>query len=640
MRLFFLISLAINFLFSSNLESLLKEYESSSKTSLKTLDEKMGHVIIYTQNELQKMQYQTLSDILREIPINNINTNRMGINTLSLSGSKSEANGFFRLYINDHEVSSIYIQSPSLGWIDMPLSFIDHIEIYYGESSLTLSNETGLQFIRVYTKNGKKENGSELKLSLSNKSSNSEELTHSVISKNNWSYLVHATNRNSFFQTNYEEENIQNNTNQQYFFFNMNNTDNNIDIGYTKLNKDKFMGYSTDLTPNEGELLSENLFINMSNYFLDDRSLKTSVSFDLNNLEYLEENDQGLFVVPVLDLANMGATMPKHYYQDLQFTKFNAYLSKQFNFSKHTLFSAINFQNKHYDVKNRDVTSFLNTSREIERFHDFDNENVYSVLIQDDYRIKENLHVITNYKINKYNRSGSILNDDTEYLYKIGGVYLPTQNLGFKTFFTKSYMPPSFYNLDFASQYEETLKTQQYKYFTVEGAYIFGDSKVNINYYNVSIDNFIYYSPIGFINVEDNVKSNGYIFDYEYRFSNNEKIKLNYYTSELNQSINNAAKGGYVKYMNRYENIDYFGSLIYKENYTYLDASVKESYNLNLGFTYHYTKNITLGVKGTNLLNKPTQSLATDKSMGINDQKNIAFADYDRAVSFQLRWLF
>lgn len=639
MRLVLLIILTIHIVYASNLESLLKEYESSSKNSLKTLDEKMGYVIIYTQEKLQHMQYQTLSDVLREIPINNLNTNRMGINTLSFSGSKTEANGFFRLFINDHEVSSIYIQSPALGWIDMPISMIDHIEIYYGEASLTLGNETGLQFIRVYTKNAKKENGTEVTLNLSNKSSNSEEITHSSILSNGWSYLLHASNQNFFDEEHYNNIQLNNDTNQQYLFLNLKNEHNNIDMGYTGIEKTKYMGYSTDLTPNDGELLAEDLFINMSTFWNDDKSLKSSISFDRNTIEYSEYNDEGLFVVPIINLANVPTTMPKQFFQDLQFTKLNAYLSKELQVNNHSLFGAINFQNKSYDVQSRYSTNFLNTTTDQGHFNDFKKENLYSILFQDDYKLYDNLHLISNIKVDRFDRSSSLLKDDTEYLYKIGTIYLPTENLGFKTYYTKSYMTPSFYNIDFKAQSQNSLKTQYYNYFIFDSVYTFGNSRLNMHYYNVQIDNFIYYSPVGFINVADTVKIDGCIFNYEYTLPNKDTLEFNYYFTNLNQSTNNTTDGGFIKYMGEYEKFDYFTSLIYKEGYSYLDLTVPNSYNLNLGFTYNYTKNLSFSLKGTNLLNKPTRSLAIDKSNFFN-QKNNAFEDYDRAATFKVRWLF
>lgn len=111
-RLIFSFVLFFNFLFASSLESLLEEYEDTSNNSLQTLNEKMGHARIYSQKDLRLMQYDRLSDILKELPINNLNKSTFGTSTLSLAGTKSQTTGYFRLFINDHEVSSPHTQSP------------------------------------------------------------------------------------------------------------------------------------------------------------------------------------------------------------------------------------------------------------------------------------------------------------------------------------------------------------------------------------------------------------------------------------------------------------------------------------------------------------------------------------------------
>lgn len=636
MRLLFIFLFIISSLFSAELENLLKEYESSSKNSLKTLNEKMGYVIVYTKEELELMQYNNLSDVLKEIPANNSNINRFGLNTISLSGSKTDVTGFFRLYINDHEVSAIYNQSPSLTWLQMPVSMIDHIEVYYGEGSFTLGNETGIQFIRVYTKDAKKENGNELYVTQSNKSSNSQSFTHSSLLGNGWAYLLHFTNNNSFSKREYNSSSINNNLNSQYFFMNLNNEKSNIDIGYSKIEKDIYTGYSSDFIPSDGELDSSNFFIHTSRYFLKDNSLKATLSYDINNFTYEEKNKEGMFIVPIIDLSKVGLTMPKEYSEDIKLTKLSSSLSKEFNFDRHEIFTSINFKREEYKTNNREAINFLDNKNEVNQYNDFDRTNVFSFMFQDDYKLFDNLHLIANYKIDKYERAGDALEDETQQLYRVGAIYLLNDYLGFKSFYTKSYIPPTFYNIDFKSKNSEEIDTQKYKYFTFASVFTLGNSKLNIDYYKVNIDDFLYLTPVGFVNIEDRIKTSGVIFDYEYLINKNNKIKLNYYTSNLNTKLSNSNKGGFLKYMGKYENIDYFASLIYKNSYKYLDVDIDDSYNFNLGFIYHHTKNLSFSLKAENLSNKSTASLFNN---GIGGE-NISFEDYERKVTFAVRWLF
>jgi len=140
--LFFL--LLLNITFAQSLDDLLQEYQDASEKSLHTLDERMGHVVVYSQQDIRRMQYNTLDDILKELPRKNLNKNRYGVNTSTLSGTGTSVSGFFRFFINDHEISSVHTQSSSLTWGNIPLDFVDYVEVYYGESSFSLGNETGI----------------------------------------------------------------------------------------------------------------------------------------------------------------------------------------------------------------------------------------------------------------------------------------------------------------------------------------------------------------------------------------------------------------------------------------------------------------------------------------------------------------
>ena len=67
-NILFLVFLVVQSVWASSLDSLLNEYETTSDKSLRTIDEKLGHVFIYSQKDLRLMQYNKLGDILKELP--------------------------------------------------------------------------------------------------------------------------------------------------------------------------------------------------------------------------------------------------------------------------------------------------------------------------------------------------------------------------------------------------------------------------------------------------------------------------------------------------------------------------------------------------------------------------------------------
>lgn len=632
MKLLFLFFITFcSIVYSDSLDDLLQKYNTNAEKSLKTVDEKLGHVIIYSQKEMQLMQYHKLNDILKELPLLNLNKNRFGQSTLSLAGTKTTVSGFFRFFINDHEISSIYDQSPSLTWGNLPLDFIDHVEVYYGESSFSLGNETGIYFIRLYTKTASKENGTELNFINTSTNSNSQSFTDSKVFENGWSYLLYLNNSKIKDSSDYE-----NDKKRRYLFFDINNEETNtkINLGYTDIKKDNYMGISMDNTPDYGEIKSKDFYLDLTQFLLKDNSLKIKLSFEQNETEYKEENSSGMLLVPTLNLNNVGLSLPKNYNEQLKLKKTTAYISKSYNYKNNSFLTAFNISKKDYEVTNRDATNFANQDLNT-NYNNFNREIKTSFIFQDDYKLNEKLFFVANAKFDKYKRNGN-LSDLSEEMYRAGFIYTPFENFGLKSFYTKTYLPPSFYNVDYAEKKHLDVKTQQYDIFTVEGVYTTENSKFSAIYHKVKIDDFIYSTPVGFINIDHRIETNGIIYTYEYLFNEKNKIQLNYFTTNSSENINNSNKGAYIKYMGEYSQIEYFTSLIYRNAYDYNNLEVDDSYDFNIGLTYNYNKNLKISLKGENLLDKGTKSLYNEGlSVG-----TFALEDAERVISLSLKWVF
>lgn len=635
MKIILLIVLSVSLLSADSLDSLLQEYKTTSDNSLQTVNEKIGHVVIYSQKEIRLMQYTKLNDILKELPVLNINTNQFGLTNYSLIGSKTTTSGFFRFFINDHEISSGYDQSTSLSWGDLPLDFVDHVEIYYGESSFSFGNETGIYFVRIYTKSALKENGSELNGLITTKGSHSQSFTNSSSFENGWSYLLFLNQEQIKYTTLYNGQKLNANGDKKYLYTDISNETTKINMGYTDVSKNNYTGLALDATPDSGKNLSKDFFINYTHYFLDDKSLKANLSVDVNDRSYDEANAQGIGLIPVLNFSNMGPTIPKNFYEDLRFVKTNAYLSKSFDVEDNSFIAALNVKNKTYDVQNRETTNFMNQTRNVGKYNDFDEETTSSILFQDNYKLSDTLILVANTKLDSYDRN-AYLQDSTEMLLRVGAIYTPTENWGFKSFYTQTALPPSFYNVDYADKTHPNLKAQQYYIYSLEAVYTEGDSKFGINYNHVDIDNFLYLTPVGFININRTITTNGLIFDYEYSFSDRDKIKLDYYTSNLSETVNNSTKGGFIKFMGGYQKFDYFTSVIYRNGYEYLNLDIPNSFDMSLGATYHVTKDLSYSIKASNILDKSTKSLYSENF----GKTNFALDDNDRSVTFSFRWVF
>jgi iron complex outermembrane receptor protein len=636
----FLSLLLLNSLvFAESLDNLLEEYKISSDLSNKTIDEKIGHLTVYTQQQLQQMQYKKLSDVLKELTILNQNNNVYGVKNLGISGFNSPISTSIRIFINDHEVSSVHTLSPFLVWDSLPLDFINHIEIYTGDSSFSLGNEPGTTFIRVYTKSPSKENGNQLTLSSSTNNERYFGASHSEVLENRWSFLVYAGNQTVDDSKQSINGTLHNDSTRKYLYSTIQKDNAKIDLAYAELYKDNYIGLSRDSIPDNGNIESKDYFISYSNTYLRDDSLKTVFSIDINERNYLEKNAQGIILLPVIDqssITNMFNTIPTYYDEKLRFEKYDTYISKSFSQKTNEVILASSVKHKKYILDDRTTISNTQTLED-EKFSEFDTETLYSFMIEDKYKINEYLHLIGDAKFDKYQRNAD-LDDSIEHLYKLGLIFVPNDNLGFKLFASQSYMSPTFYYVDMASPSVDNLESQKINYYSLENAYTYNSNKFDLVFTNIQVDDMIYLSSNGFKNSDKEVEGNSVMFKYTYDFDLKNQFMFNVYTLNSNQVESNSSSGGTVKYMGSYDQFDYFTSLLYKEGYTFSNFEVKDGFDVNAGTTYNYNKNISFSLKGENLLNKSIKSLYADKTT--SPFTYFSLRDDERAFLLSMKWLF
>lgn len=88
--------------------------------------------------------------------------------------------------------------------------------------------------------------------------------------------------------------------------------------------------------------------------------------------------------------------------------------------------------------------------------------------------------------------------------------------------------------------------------------------------------------------------------------------------------------------MGGYQKFDYFTSIIYRNGYEYLGLDIPDSFDMSLGATYHVTKDLSYSIKASNILDKSTKSLYSERP----DGAIFALDDNDRSVTFSIRWVF
>lgn len=640
----FVFSILLNAKEADDITELLDNYQVVAETHTKTKKESLGHVVVYTQQDLKMMQAHKLRDVLKILPGLSVQTNLFGVSNLTYAGNPNGVSTSMRVYINNHELSSLQTLSPWLIYENYPLDHINHIEVYWGESSLSLGNEPATLTIKLYTKNPKRLNSNTLKTSLDTKESLNMSLSTGYEYGNDVTLLamINSANQNNP-ATYYNGNDIKNDNERIFAYASLGIDDFIVDVGYAKLEKDTFLGLAKDISPDSGEIESQDYFLSVTKYF-NNSDGKIYFAVDRNERKFKEINAEGSFVLPVIDMTNALSTIPKSYTEDLTFTKYDFSLSKKFNINSHEIFLSSSLKYKDYEVNQRELIS-LNNSTIANNFNGIKNESIVSLMAGDNYYFNSENVLIFDLKYDKYKKSGNF-ESFSEISNRVGFVSTLNKNFGVKAFVIKSFMPPSMYEIDFADNGNKDLKAESKKTYSIEGVYEDDKNRLSLFLNKFEIQNSIVLGDmaqgkLGFVNSDTKNNGRGISIDYTRKFDAQNKLNFVLYKLKNNQDIYQSPKEGAI--LKAFQNLDNFGfyeEVVFKNGYKYNNIiDVDKSYNLSLGVNYEFSKDLIFSLKGENLLDDDMDIVYVDRS----DLQNIKYktiSNSDRRISATLKWVF
>lgn len=606
---------------SNEITALLDQYQNSSQNNSKTKKESLGHIISFTANDIYMMQAYKLSDILKTLPITSLQTNMFGVSNLAFNGSPNSVSTAMRLYINNHEVSSLHTLSPWLIYDQYPLDHISHIDIYISEGSLTLGNEPSKITIKLFTKVPETVNGGALRSSFT--TAPSQETTLSYASETENFGTLAMINYN---HSNYEDENKNNDSNRLYGYFSLNLDQTQIDFGYAKLDKSPYIGLSKDLQPDGGSLNSKDYFVSATKFFNEGAS-KVSLAVDRNERDYKEQNQEGLLVLPYIQATS---TYPTNYEEQLIFTKYDLSLSHEYNTPNNTLFMGTSMKHKDYQIDNR----FLN-NQPFTKFSEISRESIVSIMAEDNYYFNDNNMLVADLKYDKYYKNAPFKNFD-QISKRIGFVSLVSDNFGLKGFATASFTPPSLYQIDFANGAKKDLDPEKNQLLSFESVYENANHKITLFITNSKTSNGIVLTPTGFQNNSQNTKNHGIVLDYLYRVDGFNQININAFNFNSNDAYYASPHQGVIlKAFQKFDKIRFYEELIFKRGYNHNgQITLDNSYNASIGGIYQFSRDIELGLKYENIFND-------DMSIAYNKNGSYTTINNSRPkASASLKWTF
>jgi len=621
--------LGISLFGEENLNLLLNKYEYEAELSKITKKEEAGVLDIYTSHDLQMMQIKTLEDLLRILPGFHYTRQYDNLTVLQKPSISSRQLSSVRLYVNDHDLSSNSFGSSFLIWGKLPLEYIDHIEVYKGAASVEFGNETSTVIIKMYTKSPQREEGSKIRLYGDNYGSKNVDAY--IASKNDsFSYFAYA-NTNAIKRRSYTNE-----FNGKEYALDSGITGNNIyanikyedwfaELGsYTKKG-DNFLGLGIYATPSGGDVDSAHSYLHLTKTFSS--NIKLQLSYDNVHFqrEYKDENGIYLGNGGVVQNYNVGfddnliaATLEKKFIYEKHMLLLGSFVKKE-NFSEDGEFIEP-ISNYYYKSSYSNTQYFYSLYGEYS--YDYDPNTRFIASVKEDY-----------IKYRKY------IPSTQEFTAKLG-LIKHIGRLQIKAFLTKTYAPLAYYqlytpdNVPFYSNKE--LKNMHINIGSLVFLYKKQYDLFKFVVAKNQVEDAIYFDPVyakGYVNSSKVMDYNYFEFSYQHNFDLKNKIVTTFYYGDKKTTSYESPKfTALVQLFSHYDKYDFYSEVLYNSAYSYANIDCDPSYDVTSSLKYHYSKDLSLGIRGENIFGTGYKQ--------VYDGYDSAISVTDRKVWFNMEYLF
>lgn len=614
----------------SSIDQLLNDYRIASDLSNQTKKEAAGSVILFSRDKLEKMQAYKLRDVLKTIPIFTLQESITGPVSMAKATGATFNSQFIKFYINDHEVGSVVFGSAMKVWGYMDITHIDHIEVYQTGSAVTAGDEPPGMVIRLYTKDPKRDNGSQIQAITASNDSMEFNGYHAGLYKDLSYFFYLDAHQEKREDLNIGSNKIKNNLDSVNFFGSLSGENFHLDFAQLKLYQDGFLGLGRAKTPIENYNDLKHRYLLYTHYF-QDKSLKFKLSYD--NASYIRYDNDPSGIL--LNDNTIAYTWDYNKDEEIK----NVSINKSFSLANHDFDIGIQYKNKSYDPNSLKIDS-------IERVNDissYRNLDIYSVFLTDNISLNDaNLFFYT-LKYDYHVHDGG-LKDTDNYVARLGYIYNEKNWLS-KTFLVHTYGYPVFLQnsyFPFITGQNEQLKDEERYALSTEVHYKNEKSDSSIRMLSNTVENRIVVENKQYVNSTKKPKFYAVYFQHEYKFDTTNKIKFSAYTSKNSLgTLKSSNKGALIQLFNTIGKFDLFNELIYRSGYSYnfsptLKVDVDDGYDYTMGITYHPMKDLTLSIKGENLFNK-----AIDTAYPIPAKSIVEYSSpFDRVVRVGIKYVF
>ncbi len=616
MRKSLMLLMIISLAFGSNFSELLSSYNKKSDLSYKTRKESLGHYIIYTRQDIRRMNATTLGDLLKSLRFFTFEPSPYGNYDLIPAGFPSSTYQQTRIYINDHLVDSSFTHDPLQMYWNYPLFDVDHVEIYFGPAAASIGNVPGIVIIKIYTKKPSRENVSFINIEANSRGGYDVGFNGAKKINKDLSYsLMFDINYNALPKIDILNNEYSLNSLNRYGFLNLNYKHNRIDFSFLDRRQNVFMSDYLH-TPQNGFLSYQDYYISFTRYF-DNKSLKFHLSWDHEyRIGELYSSNFGLFIPNAI---NQGI-IPIYLNESLIMDRFGVFLSKKFTLGKNHFIVGTQAKFPFMSVQSYNYAGFnpyglyqrYSPSFPIKSL----NRIFYTVFLQDEYNLKQNLVLIADAKFDYYHFNG-VDKNNKEASERLGFSWFITHYIQWKSFLYNTYSPPDLY--DSSLSINGRLESEHFRGISSEVSYSKANNKLSFLYAYMILKNPIELSlnPVEAYNANMLIVDNFFNISTKHYFTPNHSISIDYYVVKANRPNYSPNQGGFIKLFDKVRHFYIYNELIYRNGYDGFGNYIKSSYTWDGSVKYRFKNGFSVYLKASDILNSAPKVAVLDQSGNI-----------------------
>jgi len=633
--LLLLIIVFANFGFAKSIDTLLSELARKDDLSTYTKKDTAGFIRIFTREDLDRMKIRSYDELIDKIPFLRNRLDNLGLNDPYYQPYQINTPSRIRLFINDREILTPLFGSGLrlLGQID--ISYIDHIEVYNGVPSYEISIEPSVVVIKAYTKIGQRENITTFGSSIGNHGTYDTYAYKSEKLKN-YSYFMYLNHRDLKRDKVYNlGSKLSRDKKTTHAYGQISSETSNFEIQIVDGNLDGFAGSSWNMTPQNTNVDFQ--YLSSSYTFTSfDKSLKATLNYSYLTDEQYESSASPLGYIPSLappfySLYNTSTIGTTEHLLDAKVTK-----KYQVDNTSYLLGLSNRFKKFTFDKYELDGVDYSSQYR-------YNSEDVLSVFTEINHQLNENNQLILSLNGQEYFENDGI-DDDLVFGMRLGHIYDNNYFIQKSFLYYGKFHPTPLVLLsnDLLSNGLNKLDSETAYGISTQSLWKLNDNIES----SLLLARTVYKDGIYFDGTYNNNKDrlifDTISFENQYSINTNDNIDFNAWTIFADGGKNSNDRyvqeyGGSLSLYKKFAQFDTYNSISYVSG----KKEMADGWNYNATISYKYSKNLTIFLKGKNLLDKAL--LSNYKSINplthqITELNNIS--NIDRTVWFGLEYQF